>query len=350
MQYQNTSKRGRIGLLTPYFASNRGNSTTARRLLFGLEQNGYEVEVFAYNEEAYSEDVRNRLKTCDCLHIIHYYRFAKWLTESQATINLPFIVTSGGTDVNENLFNQSESVIMKDVLFAAEVITVFTEDAKAKLINQFPELEPRIYVIPQSVWIPSGIEASDIPLPEGAPKLLLPAGLRPVKDVLYLKSALLSLKEQFPKLQFVMAGPILDEPTFLEVDEFTSIHSWAHYIGEIPLEKMNQAYEWADYVLNSSISEGQSSALLEAMYMGKVILARSIPGNESLLSDKVNGILYDSPEGFRNELVKLEDDERLRGQIARTARNDVMQKFNLQTEIHAYSRLFARIITRKREY
>jgi glycosyltransferase involved in cell wall biosynthesis len=343
MVYRNSRYRGRIGLLTPYLTSNRGNSTTARRIAYGLEKNGYLVETFAYNEELYDEKVLKKLESCDCLHIIHYYRFAKWLEETGTNIKVPYIITSGGTDVNVNLTNPTELSLMKSTLFNADYITVFTNDAKQKLLEQAPQLRNKIQIIPQSVWIPTGYTDNNVELPEGSPKLLLPAGLRPVKDVLYLREALLALKNSFPNLQFVIAGPILDEITYQEVEAFVERNKWVHYVGEIPLEMMANLYQWTDYVLNTSISEGQSSALLEAMSMGKIIMARKNAGNQSIINDKVNGILYDNPGVFIREILFLEDNKQVREEMGQRARDHVMIHFDLQAELNAYINLYEKI-------
>ena len=74
----------------------------------------------------------------------------------------------------------------------------------------------------------------------------------------------------------------------------------------------------AEVFVNTSLSEGQSSAILEAMALGTPVFARDIPGNRALLRaaggqtpgetlgeahpeqwEAVNaGVLFSSPNGF----------------------------------------------------
>jgi glycosyltransferase involved in cell wall biosynthesis len=52
----------------------------------------------------------------------------------------------------------------------------------------------------------------------------------------------------------------------------------------------------ASAALNSSVSEGQASALLEAMQLRVPIIARRNEGNESLVEHGRTGLLFDTPE------------------------------------------------------
>jgi glycosyltransferase involved in cell wall biosynthesis len=152
----------------------------------------------------------------------------------------------------------------------------------------------------------------------------------------------------FSNMQVVFAGPVIDERTYQEVKSFVAQNSWAHYIGEIPLEEITQVCEWADYVLNTSISEGQSSALLEAMYMGKVVIARRNAGNESIINNMVNGILYDNQKDFIKALLFIEENSNICDELKKRARNDVQARFNLKSEMAAYIRLYKKYIGKGR--
>lgn len=64
---------------------------------------------------------------------------------------------------------------------------------------------------------------------------------------------------------------------------------------------VDQATVWvwmrqADVTLNTSISEGQSAAVLEAMALGCIVVARRNEGNAAVIVNGVNGWLFDTPE------------------------------------------------------
>ncbi|KAI8507206.1 glycosyltransferase 1 [Branchiostoma belcheri] len=64
-------------------------------------------------------------------------------------------------------------------------------------------------------------------------------------------------------------------------------------------------------VVNSSVSEGMSTAILEAMCLGVPVIARNIAGNAAIITHKETGLLYNSPEEFVSEAKYLLSDEDL---------------------------------------
>jgi glycosyltransferase involved in cell wall biosynthesis len=119
-----------------------------------------------------------------------------------------------------------------------------------------------------------------------------------VKDVLFLIGELAELRKTYPQLQFVLVGAVLDRRVYQQVLEAESEYEWFHFAGEVPLTEMKAWYDWSDVVLNTSISEGQSSALLEAMMLGKLVMARTNAGNESVVTDGRNGFLFEDSSQF----------------------------------------------------
>ena len=144
---------------------------------------------------------------------------------------------------------------------------------------------------------------------------LLPAGLRPVKDVLWAAAALeraadpgtqcatrtrsgdsrvsQSSPEPFvgalePLFVVAVMGPSLDAPYAAEVRAFAD-ESARSRLGAFRLLPARDRATTLRFmresagVLNTSASEGQSGALLEAAACGVAIVARDVPGNRALL-------------------------------------------------------------------
>ena len=132
------------------------------------------------------------------------------------------------------------------------------------------------------------------------PVFLLPAGLRPVKDVLWAADAAEETARRVasrsetsrPSPAFVLAvvGPTLDGAYASLVARKARDCSVAKggagaFVAGAPVPR-GVALEYmraAVGVLNTSLSEGQSGALLEAAAAGTPLLARDIPGNRALL-------------------------------------------------------------------
>ena len=331
----------KILLLTPYFKQNRGNSTTAKRIFSGLEQKGLDVTVFAYDEDRWNDEIQREADSCDVIHIIHFYRFSKWAKKTNFQLNKPFILTNGGTDVNLHLFNQRDKFEMEHILQRARAITVFTNDAKEKICSAYSNMNSKVKVVKQSVWLPSlmGIDSADI-IKAGNPVFLLPSGLREVKDVFFLMEEMILLKKKYPNLQFLIAGMVLDENIYETLQQYLSQYKWIHFFENVPFEKMILLYRCAHVVLNTSISEGQSSALLEAMDMGCIILARDNPGNASIIQDGINGYLFKDGNEFLKKVEGVLNDKDRTEKIIQNAKSYIEAQHRFEDEIDKFIKLY----------
>lgn len=328
-------------LLTPYFQENRGNSTTAKRIALGLEQNGLDVTVFAYEEDQWNDEIQRQAEVCDLIHIIHFYRFSKWAKKTNFRLNKPYIMTNGGTDVNLDLYNNRNRAEMLDILQNAQAITVFTDDAKEKLCRAYSDLGLRIEVIKQSVWFPiSAEDSTGFNLPPGEPAILLPSGLREVKDIFFLMDEIIFLQKKYPTLQFLIAGMVLDEKIYVTLKQYLEKYSWIHFLENVPVEKMVSLYKWAHIVLNTSISEGQSSAILEAMQTDCVVLARNNPGNASIIEDGVNGYLFNDGMEFLEKIEEVLNEHEKAQMIMKTSKSFVQTNHLFEDEIGAFIKLY----------
>lgn len=331
----------KILLLTPYLHSNRGNSTTAKRIASGLKQKGVDVTVFAYEEDEWNEEIKGKADTCDVIHIIHFYRFSKWAKKTKFQLNKPYIMTNGGTDVNLDLYNLGNRAEMLDILQNAGAITVFTDDAKEKLCKAYSKMGLRIEVIKQSVWFPISEEAStSLNVVPGDPAILLPSGLREVKDVFFLIEEIILLQKKYPNLQFLIAGMVLDKNIYDTLKKYIEKYSWIHFLENVPIEKMVSLYKWADIVLNTSISEGQSSAILEAMETGCVVLARNNPGNASIIEDGINGYLFNDGKEFLEKVEVVLTQQEKAQMIISNAKGFVQTHHLFEDEISAFIKLY----------
>ncbi len=332
-------------LFTPYFSGNRGNSTTTKRIVDGLIQNGLEVSVFAYEEEIWTETIQAKVNRCDIIHVIHFYRFSSWLQRNEIKLTKPYILTSGGTDVNHYIFEEKYSEEMIDVLQNAKVITVFTEDAKKKMNQVYEGMNLSIEVIPQSIWFPKDrSQAKNVQLPEGNPRVLLPSGLRDVKDIFFLMDELKGLQEKYHDLQFLITGMVLDQEILSTLKRYMIDNSWIHFIENVPIEMMPTIYTWADYVLNTSISEGQSSALLEAMDMGCLVFARNNPGNASIIKDGENGYLFSSGDEFLEKFENVLHDIQTKERIRTNAKQYIQVQHDFNNEILSYIKVYKKCL------
>jgi glycosyltransferase involved in cell wall biosynthesis len=332
---------------TPYFHQNRGNSTTARRIQHGLKKENISVFIYAYEEEVLTQEIREQMENADVFHILQFARFLKWSQKHQIELKKPYMVTSGGTDINHSL--KEDEKIYAPLLHKAKAITVFTDKAKESLIHEHGFSNEVIHVIPQSVYLPEDADDTKlIMLPEGDPRILLPAGLRSIKDVLYAIPAIEKLKAEYPQIVFLILGANLDDAVYEEVRNACGKYEWLHYSPEIDLSKMKEVYRWADIVINTSISEGQPTSLLEAMIEHKPVIARDNTGNTSIIKHKVNGMIFSDVNELYDSLKQLVSDQVFAQKVIQNGYQAVTENHTMDKEIKSYITLYETIKERKK--
>ncbi|MBH0173192.1 glycosyltransferase family 4 protein [Fictibacillus sp. 23RED33] len=328
----------RVVFFTPYYKQNRGNSTTAKRLEHGLSEK-VEFSFFPYEEIGVNPTLFEWMEKADIYHILHFSRFVQWAEKNDVTLDKPYIVTSGGTDLNHSLEEDEKRYL--PLLREAKAITVFTQKAKQLLVEDYGLSDHSIHVIPQSIYLPS-IENKNEPftLPDGKPKLLLPAGIRPVKDVLFALRSMIKLSSDYPDLTFLIVGPNLDSEEFKKMKEAENKYDWLYYLPEVELGQMKKLYEWGDVVLNTSISEGQSTALLEAMSFKKPVIARENVGNSSIIQHGNNGLLFQSHEELYQSIKIVISDQEFYKQLSDRGFQTIEEKHTIKKEIASYMELY----------
>jgi glycosyltransferase involved in cell wall biosynthesis len=81
------------------------------------------------------------------------------------------------------------------------------------------------------------------------------------------------------------------------------------------------------------------------MAFGKPVLASDIEGNRSLVTDRVNGLLYRDSSEFAGKAELLLTDPILRQRLGMAGRRIVQDNHSPEREAAAYLRLYGEILT-----
>ncbi len=330
----------RIALISPFSSGPvRGNITTVNRISRFLRLGGVELLVLSVDTLSSSEmELQLRSFSPHLIHSFHAHYCGRIAYRLSVRLNLPFAITITGSDLHNPLMRVNPDTIR--AIEAANAVVCFDDNGAAELANHFPRAANRVTVISQGVEAIPYIAADSPEFAENAFVLLLPAALRPVKQIEFPLQALASVGSRLPAVRLAIAGGIIDNEYAAAI--FRMLRNAPHgiWLGEIPHERMGALYARADVVLNCSASESMPNTLLEAMALDRPVLAMDISGNRTLVSHGNTGLLYRDQNSFIECVTRLESDAGLRTALGQRAGEFVRGFFSPQKEAEAYIRLF----------
>src|SRR2546426_8317232 len=117
------------------------------------------------------------------------------------------------------------------------------------------------------------------------------------------------------------------------------------WIGTVPHAEMGGLLALGDVVLNCSISEGgMANSVLEALALGRAVLASDIEGNRSLIEDGVTGYRFRDEAEFERRANLLASDAALRARLGAAGRELVERRYPVAREIDGYLDVYRRLV------
>jgi glycosyltransferase involved in cell wall biosynthesis len=330
----------KIAMISPYSCGPmRGNITTVRRIDRELRDVGIETIVLPIDAMSVAEmEGRIRSFAPDIIQAFHAGYCGEPACHLAGLSGIPCVITITGSDINEPQFREKAST--RRSMATADAIVCFDAFVAEQVVGFFPELTGQIVVIPQGVEPLPVSKVKNAAIPADAVVLLLPAALRPVKNIEFPLRALVPLARENAKLLLVIAGGVIDQGYAACIRELLAGSPFSVWLGDVPFEQMGALYSRADLVLNCSHVEGMPNSLLEAMLLARPVLAADIPGNHSLVYDNETGWLYGDEADFRAQVKRLMGDAVLRTEIGGRAREYVRANFSPRTEAERYLELY----------
>jgi glycosyltransferase involved in cell wall biosynthesis len=323
-----------------------GNSITLRRLQRALEARGHAFEIFPVSPTTAPGEAEARVRAFapDVLHFYHAFKTGRLLAPLAAR---PSVLTISGTDLNQDLDDASKRPLIIQAVALARRVVTYNPSLQEMARRAMPRFAERIAVIPKGATL--GNAPYDLRAAAGAPPhacvFFHPGGIRPVKNSLFAVDALAEIRRDVPPLCLVFAGPLLDENYGRSFLDRIRSEPWVRHLDRIPPEAMAAAYREADVVLNTSVSEGLSNALIEALLCGRAVLASDIPGNRDLIGAGDAGFLYRDRAEFLARARLLLQMPPLRESIGRKAREYAERTFSTEREAEALLEAYTAAVT-----
>jgi len=123
--------------------------------------------------------------------------------------------------------------------------------------------------------------------------------LLPIYNVSLLIRAIPVVLKEEPKAQFIIAGEGPEKENIEKEAENLNVSSSVRFLGQVPHEEMPNILAQTDIYVSTSLYDGTSVSLLEAMGSGAFPIVTDIPANREWIVNGKNGFLVPTDEeGF----------------------------------------------------
>ena len=325
-----------------------GNSIFVERLKEGLTNRGYDVAIF----NATKDDPHLGVKfSPDIVHSFNASRPYEWMCAFRKNLSVPWIITLTGTDYNTWCNIAEPAAHIKESLISADTLVVFHDEALQSLCTSLPQIGSKIRVIKQGVaCLKTDHDTISVrekySIDQGQTVFLMVSGIRPVKNIGCALEAFCQLEHNTPNIKLLLVGPIIDKEEADRVLELGKQLSCFSYLGELPYPKVRALMKVSNVFLNTSLHEGMSGAMLEAMIEGLPVLASSTTGNRSLVKDNLNGLLFPVNEyqSLAQAAMKLIFEPSLREKMGKASEDLVMQNHSQEKELDHYESIYRQVL------
>lgn len=168
--------------------------------------------------------------------------------------------------------------------------------------------------------------------------------LSPEKDLGTMLYAVKQVVQQIPQFRLLIVGDGPERERLKQIAAELHLTTHVEFLGE--RKDIPQLLSQAGFYVSSSLTEGISLTLLEAMSVGLPVVATQVGGNPEIVQQPETGALVPSanPALLASALVQMCQNQSQWAEIGRRARQRVEQYFNIRTMIKDYEKLYLEIL------
>ena len=228
----------------------------------------------------------------------------------------PVVVTIHGSDFR--MATERSSFLTKIFLYvcqrAKQIMCV--SELQEKEIQKMGIRQEKIMTFSMGIeksFLEAGRNRTEIP--EGRPHTVLSnRNLLPLYNVSLLIRAIPKVLKEEPYTKFIIAGDGQEREALSREAENLNVSSFIEFLGRVPHEKMADLLATADIYVSTSLYDGTSVSLLEAMGSGAFPIVADIPANREWITNGQNGFLVpvDEERYLANRIVDAIRNQALR--------------------------------------
>jgi glycosyltransferase involved in cell wall biosynthesis len=263
-------------------------------------------------------------------------------------LHIPYIVSLRGGDVpgfrpyDFKFFHRIGGPLIKIVWQHASAVVANSQGLQVLALEFYKRVPIRI--------IPNGVDFNffkPVHRNWSPPRLLFIGRVVYQKGMDLLINALSQLDQLAWELSIVGDGSY-KEQLQAQID-YHQLTNRIHFHGWCKKEELQPFLSQANIFINPSRHEGMPNAVLEAMASGLPVIASNISGNEELIRDGENGLLFisEDPEGLKNALEILMKNSALCKKMGKNARKEIEKNYRWEHSGLKYLQLLKDIVERK---
>jgi len=323
-----------------------------------------------YKELLYIQHINRLIKEIEP-HIIHaHFAYPEgWcalLAKFASNSKLPLVITVHGYDINVlpeyrygARLNRYNDVKIRNALRHADYVIAVSKDLAIKA----SKLGAR-----NVIYIPNGVDTKmfnpligsverekveDLKRRWGLEDADVIVGffrhLKPWYGVHYIPLiSKLVIQNLDAKIKFVLAGD--GDPKYIgllyRLISRLSLKPNIIYVGQVPRTLMPLAYQVADIVINTSLTDGMPPSTLEAMASGKPVVSFASGGNRDLIIDDYNGFVIQlrNYRDFASKLLYLIENPSEVKRMGLNGRKLAEERYDLEKRVNKIINLYKSLI------
>jgi glycosyltransferase involved in cell wall biosynthesis len=172
---------------------------------------------------------------------------------------------------------------------------------------------------------------------------------RPIYNVECLIQAIPQIVKEIPTARFLILGNGDLTEMLKETAAKMGVGANVRFMGRVPFDEMESYLKMADIYVSTSLSDGTSASLIEAMACKVPAVVTDIPGNREWITDGGNGLLFPTKDSrtLADKIIRLSKDEDLRNALAERAFQTVCEKADWQRNSKLLDKLISSMSTLK---
>lgn len=322
------------------------------RLAIELENAGISTLVLDESKRSFPEIFRLAAKAARKMapHILHSHRYKENIISYLVSISLreraALVSTQHGMPelygANPGLLQRLKLHVNYRLLASRFDKTVaVSSDIRESLKRDYGIQDKRLETIRNGIRVPEACDrsmASDDFVIGSAGRFV------PVKNHLFMIEVAKEVTAKTDRIRFELAG---EGPMLGEIRRRIAGYGLEkRFILRGFIDDVDSFYPRLDAYLNTSLHEGIPMSVLEAMAYGVPPIAPRVGGLAEIVTNGVDGYLVDTrdPRAYAEKCLSLCNDQTLRRNMARAARETIIGKFSSSRMVNAYLDMYQRTV------